>query len=198
MTDDSSPAEAGSGPADSNGGSGHGTASEVLLPFRLVTRPPPSMTAPLVATLVGGLLIAIEGAWLSGLGSSSVLLVVSPASNSVRDLGGVGVILGVVIMALGTALPIDPNWSHGLGAAIVLLGTCSLAVGGGFWVGLGLTLAGGLMALTTPMTQSYGFEPVVPGQSRRCPECGVGILNPGEDGWLRCRVCGYSPKDPDD
>ncbi len=109
-------------------------------------------TAALVLSLIGGILILIGGIgtlWLAGqVGGLTALNPLAGIMGSLVAVGGaVGVVFGIIIMALGALLWKKPNKHVAFGVVILALSIISLIDGGGFILGFILGLVGGILAL---------------------------------------------------
>ncbi|HYA10970.1 MAG TPA: hypothetical protein VEH10_04810 [Thermoplasmata archaeon] len=116
------------------------------------------MEAPTLAFLIaslGGWFVVVEGMLLLG-GGGAVFQVgfAVPPSDAV-ELGGIGATLGLGIVGVGFFLHETEGHRKGGGVATVVLGALSIVSGGGFLIGLGLTVAGGLIAAFSKPTPLY-------------------------------------------
>lgn len=123
------------------------------LPFGGPVPEPPTLA--FFAAFLGGVLIVVEGLALLAGGTEPIMLVTPPASSELPSLGGVGVATGIGILALGFSLQENLGHRVGVGIALVVLGLLSVASGGGFLLGTGLAVAGGLLAVVRQPTLLY-------------------------------------------
>ena len=108
----------------------------------------------LVASL-GGWLIVVEGMILLGGGGSAFSVGFPlPAAEAVQ-LGGIGVTVGLVIVAVGFFVHETEGHRTSAGVTTVVLGVVSLASGGGFLMGSALSVAGGLISIVSKPTPLY-------------------------------------------
>jgi hypothetical protein len=73
-------------------------------------------------------------------------------------LGGVGLAAGLAVVAVGFALHEAPEPRRGAGSVLVGLAVVGLAGGGGFLLGSGLVIAGGLLVIfgrTPPILSAH-------------------------------------------
>jgi hypothetical protein len=98
--------------------------------------------------LLGGVALlflgALVGALLSGL--SIVPLGADPVAM-LNTLGALGILFGLIDVALGVVMFIKPGLSKILGAVVLVVSLASIVSLGGFFLGLILGLVGGIMAL---------------------------------------------------
>jgi len=127
----------------------HGASGSPPAPSRDRPRAPPA-EAPTLAFLIaclGGWLIVVEGMLLLGGGGTAFQVgLVLPPSETVQ-LGGVGVTVGLGIVAVGFFLHETQGARKGIGVVTLALGAVSLVSGGGFLIGTVLTVAGGLIVI---------------------------------------------------
>lgn len=108
--------------------------------------PPEAPTLAFFAVFLGGLMVLLQGLVLLTGAGSAFSVGVALAPSLATQFGGVGVTLGIGIVAAGFALHENPGSRRQVGVVTVVLGLLSLVAGGGFLLGLGLSVAGGLMA----------------------------------------------------
>lgn len=112
-------------------------------------------TGAMVLSVIGGFFIllggvallflgALVGALLSGL--SIVPLGADPVAM-LNTLGALGILFGLIDVALGVVMFIKPGLSKILGAVVLVVSLASIVSLGGFFLGLILGLVGGIMAL---------------------------------------------------
>ena len=153
-------------------------------PYRLVATPPEWPAAALVAALAGGVLIALEGAGLL-YGAVRVYGVVpGPPADDLGGLGFLAVCIGIVTVLLAVYIWFFPTHYVRTGVLLVTLGLLSLACGGGFLIGLGLTVAGGLIAINWRPTPPYCL---LPQGVEWCPDCNITVVTTGRV----CPHCGF-------
>ncbi len=153
------------------------------LEMHLVRIPSGVLRVAFIATLFGGILVSLAGVALVGFSSAVVLP--APSSGSVNGLGAIGILLGLTIILVGLNFRGARRGLHAYGVIAIVLGLASLPFGAGFWVGLALTVAGGLVALAVPGGPEWKL---VPTDVDGCPECGYMVSK----GWNRCPECGTS------
>lgn len=156
-------------------------STTVGLPFRLVPVPTSEPIAAFVASLLGGLVISVGG-YLLVVNSAAVHAGYDVAAGQGANYGWAGISLGVLVMALATIAWIDLRHIVQTGLLIVLLALLSLISGGGFLVGTGLAVAGGLMAMSWEPGPAYAL---VPPEMQICSQCGL----PSRADRGRCRYC---------
>ena len=129
----------------SRGPAGQGTKQ----PFSDALRDDPgeAPTLAFFAVFLGGILILVEGLIFVAGGANTFRFAITPASSAAVQLGGIGVALGIGILATGFVLHENLAQRRSAGALLLVLGTLSLLSGGGFLVGLGATVVGGLIAV---------------------------------------------------
>lgn len=114
----------------------------------------PPTFAFLVASL-GGWLIVVEGMLLLGGGAAAFEFVVPLPPGDSAQLGSLGVTLGLVIVGVGFFLHETVGHRKSAGLVTLVLGALSVVSGGGFLIGLGLTVVGGLIAALGRPTPLY-------------------------------------------
>jgi hypothetical protein len=118
----------------------------------------------------GGLLLAVAGLELIGIPLSGVLSHGAVKLVIYIGIGGVfGVLIGVLLIACGLAVWLNPGHRVFYGIAGVLLGILSFPASnlGGFFIGMLLAIAGGSMAFAWTLTDEP--LPAAPGQPLRGP-----------------------------
>lgn len=132
-------------------------------------RPPPPRAplpeAPTVAfflAFLGGVLVMVESLALLAGGTAPYSVGISTTVSESAGLGGLGVAVGIGIVAAGFA--VQENVAHRIGVGVVLLvlGSLSVLSGGGFGFGLGLAVAGGLISILLRPTNLYEVPPDAP------------------------------------
>jgi hypothetical protein len=118
-------------------------------------------------------------------------LVLLQAFFLATSLFAIGLLVGGSIVALGAAASFRPRERPALGVVIVLLGFGSFAVGGGFYLGAVLAIAGGalLAYLRTygGATRPSSARDFSEGLGAPCPKCGKHIPT-----WAKhCPYCGF-------
>lgn len=116
---------------------------------------PEAPTLAFFAAFLGGVLIIVEGLALLAGGTEPVAVFAPPVSSELPSLGGVGVAVGIGVVALGFFLQENVDGRLGAGTVLVVLGAISLVSGGGFVVGFVLAVAGGLLAAARRPTPLY-------------------------------------------
>ncbi len=101
-------------------------------------------TAAVALAFVAGLLILIEGALVAGAASA---IPSSPAANLVGDLGGLGILFGILLFIFAALLWSKPDYHVILGVLVLVISFVSLFSGGGFFLGLLLGVIGGILAI---------------------------------------------------
>jgi hypothetical protein len=110
-------------------------------------------TAAMVLSLIGGILILIGGIVTLAFASLTVGLIggftsiLGAAAEALTISGAIGVVFGIIIVALSLMLSSKPNKHAALGAVILILSIISILDGGGFIIGLVLGLIGGILAI---------------------------------------------------
>ncbi len=115
----------------------------------------------------------------------------SPDWVGVAGAGTVDIVAGLVVVALGALLLVDPSRPSTIGIAIFVVSLVSYLGGGGFFVGLILGAAAGISAL---FVMPSGTEQHVanvtstapPAADRQCPRCGRACAG----GSTQCPFCG--------
>jgi hypothetical protein len=117
-----------------------------------------SPEAPTVAfflAFLGGVLVMVEGLALLAGGTEPFTVGVAAGPSQTAEFGGVGVAVGIGIVAAGFAVQENVRHRVGVGIALLTLAGISTLSGGGFALGLALSLAGGLVALVVVPTTLY-------------------------------------------
>jgi Family of unknown function (DUF6114) len=106
---------------------------------------------PLLAyavALIGGALILLEG-WLALAASGAASTVgLSSAAAALTGMSGVGLWLGTPIVLLAMVIYVWPSTHRVAGIGVILLSLGSFFGGGGFYIGMILGVAGGILAVT--------------------------------------------------
>ncbi len=164
--------------------------------------------AAFVVTLIGGILILLDGIYLLAVSAfiSSVTsaygVSVPGVSGLLTALAAVGVIFGLIILVGAIMMWRSPSSAKMWGIIAILLGLISIVSGGGFILGLILALVGGILALvwhppaaaqtawssapTAPPAAPGGGMPPAAGGSRFCASCGA----PNAANVQFCAKCG--------
>lgn len=98
-------------------------------------------------TLIGAILMIVEGIFLTVVGSAAGTAGFASAATLLGDLGFLGGLFGFIVLLLAIALFRNPYSHVGYGIAILILSLLSLFGGGGFILGLILGMVGGIMAI---------------------------------------------------
>jgi Family of unknown function (DUF6114) len=120
----------------------------------------------------GGLLLAVAGVELIGIPLSGVLSHGAVKLVIYIGIGGVfGVLIGVLLIACGAAVCLNPAHRVFYGIAGVLLGILSFPASnlGGFFVGMLLAITGGSMAFAWTLADQPPFEAAGPPAAGRLP-----------------------------
>ena len=111
------------------------------------------------ATFLGAVLILLQGLVVLSGGAGAFSFVAAPSGSDAGQLGGAAVAVGIGIVAAAFALQENHRHRRGIGVVIVILGALSIVGGGGFLIGLPLTLLGGLAAILLRPTSVYRLTP---------------------------------------
>lgn len=149
----------------------------------LVRVPDRRLYAAYLAGFLGGALILANGVVLSASARYGFLLGATTAAGVEEFLGALGVLLGIVVMSTSIWLFPERRNHVAIGAVLLVLGALSFPEGGGFYVGLALTLAAAILALSVPPGPHFSL---VPANILGCPRCG----RLDEAGIETCRSCG--------
>jgi hypothetical protein len=98
-----------------------------------------------VLASLGGALLVLEG--FAALVGASLLAAVGVSAPGVAGLAALLVLDGILVLLIGFFLLFNPRSHQGCGIALVTLGTLSLPLGGGFFLGAVVTLVGGVLAI---------------------------------------------------
>jgi hypothetical protein len=148
---------------------------------------------------IGGALITVFAVYELTLGifDPSVVESVLPGSQPiVIALGVMGLVVGPLIMGLSVQLRRRPASARRLGWEVAVLGLVSFFGGGGLYVGLVLSVVGGLLAVrwqptvvARPLSYSAPVPPPPLGSALRpCPSCGATNVAAAR----YCATCGAS------
>jgi hypothetical protein len=141
-----------------------------------------------VFSLIGSILILIDGAILVFAGGLASNVGAAAVGGLLAGLGYLGVFLGLLIGILSFFLFLVPESHLGIGIAILVLSILSLFGGGGFILGVILGIIGGILAIM------FDYEPesiplldpeLQPATAGSCPNCGTLIL----EGEMACTYC---------
>jgi hypothetical protein len=136
--------------------------------MHLVETPDQRLVASVVAILIGGILIFLEGVVLVA-SSVELNVLAAPSGANVASLGGLGIVLGLMLIGMAAYLWFEPAMRRAeTGIISILLGAVSLLTGGGFLLGMGLCVAGGLIAVALPKGPHYEL---VPSDVEPCSKC---------------------------
>jgi hypothetical protein len=166
-----------------------------------------------ILALIGGILIVIDGALELGAAAiiGSLGGVYGVGGALIAALGAIGLIVGLIVLYGSIQLRSKPGSAKTWGIILIILSLASYIGGGGFFLGLILTLIGGIMAYvwvapTAPMSQSGQWSQPQPGTwgqptapaggaggpplqgagQRFCTSCG----SPVPAGAMTCPKCG--------
>ena len=169
---------------------------------------------PTVSTLVsiiGGVVIVLDGVGLSDVGSELQLLGYLGAGGIVGALGGLVALLGVGVIFLAIGMFAQPERARRYAVFVILLSATSLIGGLGNVFGVIIGVVGGVLGLgfvyteTWDSTKQGGGRSVAPAwdraarpanlgptpiganpKGRTCPNCGQGVTNL----MRKCPSCG--------
>lgn len=110
---------------------------------------PEAPTLAFFAVFLGSVLIVAAGLVILAGGSGAIPASWTPGADATQ-LGGLGVTLGSALLAAGFLLHENRSYRREIGATIVVLSGASVLGGAGFWAGLVLGVAGGLLAMLRP------------------------------------------------
>jgi len=149
-------------------------------------------TGPFLATLFAGVLMLSNGIILWIAWAAALSTTYAPYGNPLEALALFEGFLGVVVILLATVLFVDPRHPFGFGVAIIALSLLSFFGGGGFYLGIGLGLFGGIWALwVEPVGPGV---PAVPPSPRAidqiCPRCSLRYSGSASV----CPFCGANPQ----
>ncbi len=123
-----------------------------------------------ILSLLGSLLIFADGVALVAVASVAYNLGFA-VQSSIASLGALGILFGIILFALSLALWFRPESHKGIGVAMIVLSLLSILGGGGFILGLILSLVGGILAVVSIYDEgSTEFPDWSP--SSTCPNCG--------------------------
>jgi hypothetical protein len=164
--------------------------------------------AAFVLTLIGGILILLDGIYLLAVSAfvssvTSAYGVSIPGVSAILEaLAAVGLIFGLIIMIGALMMWKSPSSAKMWGVVVIVLGFISIIGGGGFVLGLILALVGGILALiwhppasaqtawssapTAPPAAPMGGSSPAPAGSRFCASCG----SPNAANVQFCAKCG--------
>jgi hypothetical protein len=164
--------------------------------------------AAFVVTLIGGILILLDGLYLLAVSafvstvSSAYGVSIPGVSGLFEALAAVGLIFGLIILIGAIMMWRNPSSAKMWGIVVILLGLISIISGGGFILGLILALVGGILALvwhppaaaqtawssapTAPPAAPAGGAPPAMGGARYCASCG----SPNAANVQFCAKCG--------
>jgi hypothetical protein len=125
-------------------------------------------------SLVGGLLILVEGVLFLAVGSVVGSAGYAGASVFIGSLGALASLLGFVVLLVAVGLVFQPAAHRGFGLTILVLSLASLLVGGGFYLGGVLGVVGGVLAIVFDASSFARGRPTLStGPSdRTCARCG--------------------------
>jgi MFS family permease len=154
-------------------------------------------TAAFVVSLLGGLLMFIEGVVLSIASSIASSLGLFAAGSVLSGLGFLGGIFGFLVIVLSIQLFRHPDSHKGYSIAILVVSLLSVFGGGGFILGLVLGLIGAVLGLlfspeepmiswegegrlarpapATKRASCWSCEAPLPYGATKCPNCGVAV-----------------------
>ena len=147
-------------------------------------------------SVVGGLLILVEGGLLAALGAAVSSTpggggLGSEAGTLIGGIGLIGVVLGfvVIILAVWSIFWFEANKPMGIG--IIVISIASLVVGGGFVVGTILGIGGGILVFQCEnepdeLPEGPRGEPGSDALHFNCPAC----FAPYSAGTRVCERCG--------
>jgi len=140
-------------------------------------------------TLMAGVLVLLEGIFLTALSSVIGSAGQYAAGAILGDAGAVGLIIGFILILLAVALFVYLDSHVGIGVLILIFSFLSIFGGGGFYLGLILGIIGGIAAIlfdpwlyVGPAASHDGFV----SSRRTCPACGAAIPVQA----LACPQCG--------
>jgi len=136
----------------------------------VLTPPEEKPTAAAVLSMVGGALVVAGGfaelayaAYLSNLGNFAFGTSERPAGGIYYVLGGLGILLGIVIVVLGTRLLSHPDDNVTMGVLVIVFAVVSLAsFWGGFVVGFPVAVVGGVLAVLWKPEERVEFASLPP------------------------------------
>lgn len=151
-------------------------------------------TGAFVASIVGAVLMLVEGVYLSVVGSVASGAGLVAAGSLLGGLGFLGAFFGFIVLILSILLFRNPDSHTGYGIAILVLSLLSIFGGGGFIIGLIVGAIGGILAIVfQPDGAPLPLGPDLPSVAKtgsRCPNCGAAIF-PGERNCPKCEAPAY-------
>lgn len=135
-----------------------------------------------IFSLIGGILIFIEGIFLGLAAGVATSEGVAPVGGALAGLAALAIFLGLLLMILAIVLYLAPEMHVGLGVAILLFSLLSIFAGAGFWLGLIFGVVGSVLAIVFHPDPEYvaglystsGPEELEPAR-RVCSHCGASI-----------------------
>lgn len=104
-------------------------------------------TLAFFAVFLGGVFVLTDGLLILGAGPTAFTVGYAIPPAFADELGGVGVALGVAILAVGFLLHENLDQRRSASMILLVLAVASLLSGGGFLVGFALSTTGALVAL---------------------------------------------------
>lgn len=147
-------------------------------------------TLAFALSLVAGLLMFVEGIYLSIAASVVSSAGFVGAGDILGGLGFVGAFFGFIVILLAIFLFRNPEAHVGYGVAILVLSLLSFFGGGGFLVGVLLGVIGGILAIIyqVPGSIPLPYSSPAVGYLRPCPKCGSNLAV----GASYCHTCGQA------
>lgn len=110
----------------------------------------------MLAAFLGAMMIMVEAFVLLAGGSEPFGLALPANPAQAEELGGIGLAIGVAVVAVLFGLQENLGQRFTAGLLLVVLGLASVVSGGGFGVGLLLTVLAGVGAVARPPSTLYG------------------------------------------
>jgi hypothetical protein len=148
-------------------------------------------------TLVGAVLVLVDGAFIAEVGSVLSSSGFGPAGPAVTDVGALGFIFGSILLLLAFGLLFTRRDRARISGAILIFSAASFFGGGGFILGMFLGFGGGIAglfpagdanedeAIDVDLDGELSVRPRRASTSSRCPTCHA-IVYSDEMACLRC------------
>ena len=117
-------------------------------------------TAAFVLSLIAGILILLNGIVIAALGA--ILAVFMPGLGIL--LAVIGLIFGIIVLVGSVMMWMNPKSHVAAGVLVLLFSLFSIAIGGGFFLGLILGIIGGILGIVWKPP-----APMAPGMMQTMP-----------------------------